>query len=142
MKKLLILFLSVTTLLSCASDEGASTLTPVTPPNSITPPSWIQGSWSQRIGSPDNYTYLPTFRFKPNDFCSWSSNTEACFGNSIQQSNGSVTATQVISNNEYKLTITIGGSQTTVYHFVKITDTKIEYLNPMNGVSSLELFKQ
>ena len=126
--------------ISCSSDSDESQSNTA---NQITPPSWIQGTWSQRIGSPNDYTYLPTFRFKPNDFCSLNSNIETCFGNSIQQSNGGVTSSQVINENEYKLTITINGSQTTTYHFLKINDTKIEYVvEPSSVYDNLELFKE
>jgi hypothetical protein len=126
--------------LSCSSssDDNSSNSS-----NQITPPSWIQGTWLQTLSTNPLITQ-PSFRFKPNDFCFITSNLEICQAQSIQQLPQSVASTSVeqkINDNEYKLSITTQGL-TTTYRFIKISNTKIEYVNPTNGLPNIPLTKQ
>lgn len=139
MKKVLLIGLTFL-FLSCSSssDENSSNST-----NQITPPSWIQGTWLQTM-STDPLITQPLFRFKPNDFCVISSSVEICQAQNIQQaaqSGASTNVEQTINDNEYRLSMTIQG-QTTTYRFIKISNTKIEYVNPTNGLPNLPLTKQ
>lgn len=139
MKKL-ILFSLMAIFFSCSSDsnneESSSN-------NQITPPSWIQGTWIQTLATAPLITQ-PLFRFKSNDFCLVSSNMELCNAESIKQVSQAGAKTniqQTITDNEYTLSMTIQG-QTTTYSFIKISNTKIEYVNPTNGLPNLSLTKQ
>ena len=139
MKKVLLIGLTFL-FLSCSSssDENSSNSS-----NQITPPSWIQGTWLQTM-STDPLITQPLFRFKPNDFCVISSGVEICQAQNIQQaaqSGASTNVEQTINDNEYRLSMTIQG-QTTTYRFIKISNTKIEYVNPTNGLPNLPLTKQ
>lgn len=135
------LLISLTFLfLSCSSssDDNSSNSS-----NQITPPSWIQGTWLQTLSTNPLITQ-PSFRFKPNDFCIITSNLEICQAQSIQQSPQSGVATSVeqkINDNEYRLSITTQGL-TTTYRFIKISNAKIEYVNPTNGLPNIPLTKQ
>lgn len=135
------IFLSIlfftATLVSCSSDSNEESSIN----NKITPPNWIQGTWAQKSGSPGEYTFTNTLRFKANDFCSLNGNSENCFNQIIQASNGQTTTEQIITNNEYKLVINNGGFQTTTYHFYKMSDTKIEYVMG-DDLPNMELIKQ
>lgn len=139
MKKILLISLTFL-FLSCSSssDDNASNSS-----NQITPPSWIQGTWLQTM-STDPLITQPVFRFKPDDFCVISSSIEICQAQSIlqaAQSGASTNVEQTINDNEYRLSMTIQG-QTTTYRFIKISNTKIEYVNPTNGLPNLPLTKQ
>lgn len=135
------LLISLTFLfLSCSSssDDNSSNSS-----NQITPPSWIQGTWLQTLSTNPLITQ-PFFRFKPNDFCIITSNLEICQAQSIQQSPQSGASTSVeqkINDNEYRLSITTQGL-TTTYRFIKISNAKIEYVNPTNGLPNIPLTKQ
>lgn len=135
------LLISLTFLfLSCSSssDDNSSNSS-----NQITPPSWIQGTWLQTLSTNPLITQ-PSFRFKPNDFCIITSNLEICQAQSIQQSPQSGVSTSVeqkINDNEYRLSITTQGL-TTTYRFIKISNAKIEYVNPTNGLPNIPLTKQ
>lgn len=139
MKK--ILLISLTFLLiycSSSSDDNSTNVA-----NQITPPSWIQGTWLETT-STDPLITQPVFRFKSNDFCVLSSNVEACNAQNIQQaaqSGATTNVQQTITDSEYTLSMTIQ-SQTTTYSFIKISNTKIEYVNPTNGLPNLQLTKQ
>jgi hypothetical protein len=139
MKKILLISLTFL-LISCSSssDDNSNNVT-----NQITPPSWIQGTWLQTM-STDPLITQPVFRFKPNDFCVLSSNVEVCNAQNIQQaaqSGATTSVQQTITDSEYTLSMTIQ-SQTTTYSFIKISNTKIEYVNPTNGLPNLQLTKQ
>jgi hypothetical protein len=139
MKKILLISLTIC-LLSCSSgsDDNSSNSS-----YQITPPSWIQGTWLQTITT-DPLITNPVFRFKPNDFCSISSGLETCQAQSIQQaaqSGASTNVEQIINDNEYQLSMTIQG-QTSTFRFIKISNTKIEYVNPTSGLPNLPLTKQ
>lgn len=139
MKKILLISLTFL-FLSCSSSSDDNTSNSS---NQITPPSWIQGTWLQTM-STDPLITQPFLRFKPNDFCVISSSLETCQAQSIQQaaqSGASTNVEQTINDNEYRLSMTIQG-QTTSYRFIKISNTKIEYVNPTNGLPNLPLTKQ
>lgn len=131
-----ILFFSLA-LTSCSSDStGESSQS-----DGITPPSWIQGTWAQKSGSPGDYTFTDTFKFKNDDFCALRGNTESCFAAAIQQSFGQVIAEQIITDTEYKLSIVQSSSISTTYHFIKISTNEIEYVISDN-LPNMSLTKQ
>jgi hypothetical protein len=129
MKKLLFAFTSLL-LLSCSTssdDDNNSS-------NLFNPPSWIQGTWSNEIAG---------FVFKKNDFCSKVSNLEICLNESLvaaKKSGASVNVDEDTSESEYKFSYTIQG-QTSYYHFIKISNTKIELVNPNQGLPNAPLIK-
>lgn len=139
MKKILLISLTFL-FLSCSSssDDNSNNSS-----NQITPPSWIQGTWLQTT-STDPLITDPFCRFKSNDFCFILSSSEICQAQNIQQaaqSGASTNVEQIINDNEYELSMTIQGL-TTTYRFIKISNTKIEYVNPTNGLPNLPLTKQ
>lgn len=129
MRKLLFV-LSLVILFSCSSssdDDNSSNL--------FNPPSWILGTWSNEIAS---------FVFKKNDFCTRVSNLESCLNDNLlaaKKTGVSVNVDEEISENEYKFSYTIQG-QTSYYHFKKITNTKIEFIDPVQGQPNTPLFKR
>lgn len=140
MKKSLIIFLTVL-LFSCSSsdDKNESSTSNI----SITPPSWIQGTWLQVLSN-SPYIAEPTLRFKSDDLCLLTSSLEQCNAENLRQSAriGVLTKVeQVITDKEYKLSITIQ-SQTVTYHFIKINSSKIEWVYFNNGLGNLSLIKQ
>lgn len=130
MRKLLFV-LSLVILFSCSSssdDDNSSNL--------FNPPSWIQGTWKDGLSL--------GYRFSSNDFCLLASSLETCHRQTLehfQKSGASVNVDEDISENEYKFSYTIQG-QTSYYHFKKITNTKIELVNPVQGQPNTALTKQ
>ena len=138
MKKNLLICLTFLFLSCSSSDDSQSSTT-----NQISPPSWIQGTWIQTI-STDPLITQPLFRFKTNDFCLLSSNLEICNAQNIEQAAKAGITTnvqQTVTDSEYILSMTIQ-SQTTTYRFIRISSTKIEYVNPINGLPNIPLTKQ
>jgi major membrane immunogen (membrane-anchored lipoprotein) len=140
MKKIIFLF-AISMLLACSkSDENkVDTINQ----NKITPPVWIQGTWLN-VFSTNPFTATPFCKFTNSDFCVISSSLENCIAQSIQQASqagASTNVQQTITDNNYKLTYTIQG-QTSTYQFIKISNTKIEYVNPTVGLPNLSLTKQ
>lgn len=140
MKKLVLrTFVLVIILTSCSSNSDSNESNN----NSITPPSWIQGIWLQ-TQSTDPLIISKFCKFTNNDFCVFASSTEICNAQSIQQAAQSGATTniqQTISDDVYELSLTIQ-SQTTSYKFIKISSTKIEYVNPISGLPNLPLTRQ
>jgi hypothetical protein len=137
MKKIILLF-SITLLFSCSNSDNDNINN-----YSITPPSWIHGTWAI-VYTTDPVVIQPAFKFKSNDFCVISSSTELCQATSLEQaaqSGANVLVEQTITDTEYELKMTIL-SQTTTYNFIKINDTKIEYVNPTIGLPNTPLYKQ
>lgn len=135
----LILFSLMTIFFSCSSDSNDE---PSSLNNQITPPSWIQGTWLQTMSTNPLITQ-PIFRFKSNDFCVLPSNLEICNAESIKQAlqaGAKTSIQQTITDSEYTLTMTIQG-QTTTYSFIRKSTTKIDYVNPTNGLPNLSLTK-
>lgn len=137
MKKYLILLLITVLVVSCSSSNDDVSQNS----NTLNPPDWIKGTWAYKSGSPGEYTYTPIYNFKNNDFCSIIGNTEFC----TMQSQGSMSVikvTETKTDTDYKFSFTVQGI-TTSYHFIKISNTKIEYVKPVQGISlNQELFKQ
>lgn len=132
MKKLLLLLVSVS-LLSCSSDDSNDAQQNT---RYLNPPSWIQGTWKNEISG---------FAFKEHDFCTVVSNNETCIDQSLQasaNSGASVSSSEHIkSDSEYKFSYTIAGSAS-AFHFRKVTDTKIEFVNPNNSLPNPTFNKQ
>jgi len=124
-----LLILTLVLLASCSSDNEDSNSNN----NSINPPDWIQGSWFQE----DNGTIDKNngYTFKKNDFCLNVFNTQTCFGANYSigtQVNAIIKIEEVKNDIEYKISI-IQNNSTLVYHFKKITATKIEWINDPLG---------
>lgn len=117
MKKLFLLVFAVV-LLSCSGDDSNNSDSYY-----FNPPQWIQGSWSNGISG---------FAFKEHDFCSTTSSTTVCIDSYLKTSASTIsvsTEEPVKSETEYKFSYTMGGN-TQSYRFRKVSDTKIEYVNP------------
>lgn len=132
MKKLLFVFTALL-LFSCSSSSDDNNSS-----NSLFhPPTWIQGTWKDIDG-------ITGFTFKKNDFCSLAVNFETCLNENLvaaKKAGASVNVDETISESEYKFSYTIQGS-TTYFHFKKITNTKIELVNPIQGMPNAPLIKQ
>jgi YHS domain-containing protein len=132
-----ILFFCIIFLISCSSSDSDNNSN-----SSLHPPSWIQGTWAQVITDP--IIIIPFCKFTSNDFCLIASNLETCIRQPLEnasQSGANVNVDETISDTEYKFSYSIEG-QTYYYHFIKISDTKIEFVNPNQGLPNVPLFKQ
>ena len=125
MKHLLFSTLFIT-LFSCSSNSND----PQANNTKITPPQWIIGIWnSNQTNNPQNAARF--CEFKTDDYCIFSSLLQICNAQNIQSALnvGALTKVdQTITDSEYKLVITISSTILT-YHFKRITNNKIEYLN-------------
>ena len=120
MKKLLYLS-TVILLFSCSSSDNNSSNS-----NSFHPPSWIHGTWV------DNASF--GFKFTSNNVCQLISTNQNCFKEIIESYNSAIpnsatVSEETISNTEYEFSYTVSGV-TQYYHFVKISNTSIEYQQP------------
>lgn len=136
MKKQFILLLITVLMLSCSSNDEKTSQNS----NSLNPPDWIKGTWAEKWGSPGEYTYNPFFNFKNNDFCTLSGNMEICIMQSLGSASG-FKVTETKTDTDYKFSFTSQGI-TTSYHFIKISNTKILYVNSVQGLPNMELYKQ
>jgi len=142
MKKLLLL-LTFVCLLGCSSSDDNKTENSSS--TSINPPSWLIGTWANNYaGDTSSPIYKPLFRFKNNDFCVLSSSMEICQAENIKnasQAGAKTSVKETATDKEYELSMTIQ-SLTTTYKFIKISNTKIEYVNTSNGLPNTVLIKQ
>jgi hypothetical protein len=125
MKKLLFVFTALL-LFSCSSSSDDNNNSS----NLFNPPTWIH--------------QIVSFVFKKNDFCTKALNLEICLNENLvtaKKSGASVNVDEAISESEYKFSYTIQG-QTSYYHFIKISNTKIELVNPTQGLPNDALIKQ
>lgn len=107
-----------------AKDTSSKTITVSV---GLSPPAWIIGTWSDEFG-------LLSYTFTQNDVISTTSSTSFSF-NSVYQAadmNDSATSTS------YTVTITIsygGTTATSVYQFVKLTATSLNYTLSIDGMT-------
>lgn len=131
MKNLLIVFTALL-LFSCSSssdDNNSSN-------SNFHPPAWIQGTWK------DDMSF--GYKFSTNDFCTIVSLSEICLRETLEQakkSGANVKVNEEISENTYKFSYTVQGL-TSTYHFIKISNTKIEFVNPTQGLPNISYIKQ
>lgn len=137
MKKILISTILSVLLISCSSSDESNNNA-----NTLNPPSWIQGKWATySIDFEGNLNIvMNVFRFKNDDFCTISSNTEICI---VDSTLGTYTFQETISDTEYKITMTsnVLGGTTTSYHFIKTANNKIEVVNINNNLPNTPLIK-
>ncbi|MDO4228581.1 MAG: hypothetical protein Q4C98_02090 [Capnocytophaga sp.] len=128
MRKILFLLITITTsIVSCSKDSDNETS------SSITPPSWIQGTW---LGLDGNVGYS----FASDDFCQIVGSTNNCHKGHINS--GAITnVTQEISDSAYVLNLVYNNSTTFSFRFKKVSDTQIESLNAA-GNTDLVLTKK
>jgi hypothetical protein len=139
MKKIILTILTFT-LVACSSDSSDSNNAPSN--SSISPPTWIQGIWLQDNGNGGVGNF--GFQFTSDDFIT-KNLVDYSFKNQINTNlsagvNSTVLETETDSN--YNLSIT--ASSTTInYNFVKISSTKIEWINdPLGDLVETYYIKQ
>lgn len=119
-KHILSLFLLLTVLYSCSSDDD------FTAPNSISPPAWIQGTW---FGEDD----VIGFKFTNDDFCEILGNDmtitmETCYKETVDMVQGSIEQTSTDSFYSIKVIFPLGASsQTKSVEFKKVSNNKIKW---------------
>lgn len=122
-------------LISCSNSENNPTTN-----STISPPSWIQGTW---MGTDLNGNISSFgFRFTSDDFLLLNANQDFSFKQSIAQTistGGNASVIQNISENSYGINCTII-SVSYSYSFTRVSSTVIEYNTPTGG--TIELFKQ
>jgi hypothetical protein len=136
MKKIILTFLTFT-LVGCSSDSDN-----VTSNSIISPPAWIQGVWLQDDGN--GGVANNGYQFTPDDFI-LKGLVDYSFKNQINTNlsggaNSTVVETKTDSN--YNISITLS-TATSNYNFVKISSTKIEWVNdPMGDLVETYFIKQ
>lgn len=116
----LLIFLLISCSSSSESNDNASI-------NLFNPPNWIQGVWRDNTSS--------GFKFTNDNVCELTAVSQHCYKEMVNNSNmaipNSATVNEsVISDNEYKFSYTVQG-QTVFYHFIKVSNTKIELVNQL-----------
>jgi len=129
MKKLLYLFLAIT-IISCGGDDDSGNTNNNSSNLTINPPSWIQGTYFQEVAG----QILPQgYEFKPDDFCSVSSNISACYQAQLDlYANNPSFETDVYeesSGSRYFIELTIGLGIYS-YEFEKVSSTSIKQILP------------
>lgn len=137
MKKLMFLASIVLLTLSCSSssDDNSSNNNS----SKITPPAWIQGTWSY-VDFPASYSY----KLSTNNVCQITVASEVCMKEYIelyQNTNAMTNVEQRISDTEYYCKITIQGASN-IYYFEKISDNTIKDVIMSNSVGSNVLLKK
>jgi hypothetical protein len=136
MKKIILTIFTLT-LVACTSDSDNASSN-----SAITPPTWIQGVWLQDdgMGGVANNGY----QFTSDDFI-LKGLVDYSFKNQINTNlsvgaNSTVLETKTDSN--YNISITLS-TATSNYNFVKISSTKIEWVNdPMGDLVETYYIKQ
>lgn len=135
MKKLIFL-LSFVTLLSCSSSDDNSSNNNSSN-SKFHPPAWIQGKWMSEISV--------GYKFTSDNVCTVMSTTETCLKEMVEQYNthgtNATVNESIVSGSEYKFSYTVQ-SVTQTFHFIKINNTKIELVNPTDGLPNTPLIKQ
>lgn len=121
MKKVLFLFISALFLFSCSGDNNSESLNQF-----LNPPTWIQGTWglhSEISGE------VPMFKFTNDDFCTIvnGGSTLTCW-DAMGNTHESITIEDTSTETSYNVSMTQAGS-TTFYHFVRISDNEIQWMN-------------
>lgn len=130
MKKLLVLFIVLST--SCSKDDvNQSSIF-------FSPPTWIQGTWSQEVnGEVQNDV---GFKFTDDDFCVINSGvTTQCYNSLLKmnEDNGvDVDVTEVSSDTQYKIDIT--AVFTSSFNFIKISDVRFKWIVGTNESTFLK----
>lgn len=139
MKKMLLVLFSTALLFGCSSSSDD---TNSSNSNRLNPPSWIQGTWVfDYPNNTDPSDGIAFCKLTSNDYCVLTSNMQICLvsGDPV----GAYQYEETITNNEYKFVMSskFGGISTN-YHFIKVSSTKIQYINPTKGLPNLSLRKQ
>ena len=129
MKKLFLILTIAILSVSCSSSDDSSNNS-----SQLNPPSWIQGTWA--VVYTDPVIIQPFCRFTSDKFCTIASNQEICL-----MENEATTVTQTSTDSSFSFSYTTAG-QTSSFAFIKISSTKIEYVNPNQGLPNLQLDKQ
>lgn len=141
MKKTLLTWALASTLFTACSSSVDDTFTTTEQTNPTAgqyfhPPTWIQGSWTSGSGSS-----LIGFRFTNDDVTLISNTIELSYKTTFNQYNnvtaGSCKATETITGDVYDVNMTIV-SQTQVYKFKKISNTRIQWVNGTSGPMNLD----
>lgn len=132
MKKLLFIFTALL-LFSCSSssDDNSSSN------SNFNPPTWIQGKWTNTIGS--------GYKFTSNNVCSVSLGGDICYKEMLDNYN-KVGATStinesIITDTEYKFSYAVQGS-TVYFHFIKKSNSEIQIVSQIQDLPNTPLFKQ
>ncbi|WP_312345897.1 hypothetical protein [Chryseobacterium binzhouense] len=139
-KTLLTLMLSSALFIGCSSNDDDNTSSPqVTTPTTsqyFHPPTWIQGKWTSGSGAT-----LLGFRFDTDDVVFLSNTIDISYKTTFNQYNSAVAGTckaiETSTNDTYDVSMVIG-SQTQVYKFKKISNTRIQWVNATSGVMNLD----
>ena len=118
MKKFIIAILVVVCYSCSSSDDNNSNS------SQINPPSWIQGTWINDLGTGG-------FNFTTDNICVVTGNLQQCYKEILEQTDGSVVeenVTEEITDDIYFIEFTLSSSITT-YEFERVSDTEILYIN-------------
>lgn len=134
MKKLLFVFTALL-LFSCSSSSDDNNNSSN---SDFHPPAWIQGTWK------DDTSF--GYKFTSDNVCLLVSINQNCFKEMINNYNASIPNSSSVnesikSDTEYKFSYTVQGT-TQYFHFKKITNTKIEFVNPTQGLPNIPYIKQ
>ncbi len=126
MKKILATILVTVTLISCSKDSSSSG----TGASSISPPSWIIGTWAYKISNTN--TIMQSHTFTSDNYTIYTAGQTIDFKQTISSSSGKMTIEETIeTDNNYELTlkniVSSGITQTTKYNFSKVNSTIITW---------------
>lgn len=119
-KHILILFLLMTVLYSCSSDDEGVANSQI----QINPPTWIQGTWMMEEPSVES-----GFKFTSNDFILILLNVQSSQREQLQialDSGSDASASDNSTDNSYSITLNFPAGLSTSYTFDRISDTKIQ----------------
>ncbi|MBF8151316.1 hypothetical protein ITJ86_15520 [Winogradskyella sp. F6397] len=118
----------ILTLTACSSSDDSSSNNQY-----FNPPSWIQGTWTSEHGQND-------FRFTSDDFCYILASYETCYKEGIESGHGAIEAIESITENSYEVGLSGGGTAAS-WSFIKISNTEIELVNPIEGIPNTLYYK-
>ena len=135
MKKISILLLLVLVCSCSKSDDSGNSGS-----TSINPPAWIHGIWIQ-----ENSTVGNGYIFTNKDFLlkgsGWGNTSFASSVELTNASGGNASVHETITSNSYNIDIDLG-VQIHIYHFNKISTTKIEWMNGPTSSDHYYFIKQ
>lgn len=116
---------------SNSNDSGSNNNAPTTYNKVLHPPSWIQGTW--KYISANGTVQYNGFTFYKDWFAKYTTSV-------VGYQSGDYRVNEQITDTSYRVEFFSGETNSTVFLFTKVTDTKIKWENPDSNQIGLNIY--